>query len=147
MRAVVQRVTRASVKVDNEITGEIGSGLLVLLGVAQDDAEADADYLAEKTAGLRIFEDGGQDEPQRGGRWRCSAGGLSIHPIRRCAPRQAPVVRRSRAARAGAGVIRVLRGARACGRITLRVGAQAMMDVEMVNSGPVTILLDSKKLF
>ena len=57
MRAVVQRVTRASVKVDDEITGEIGQGLLVLLGVAQEDTEADADYLAEKIAGLRIFED------------------------------------------------------------------------------------------
>lgn len=57
MRAVVQRVTRASVKVDNEVTGEIEHGLLVLLGVAQEDTEADADYLAEKIAGLRIFED------------------------------------------------------------------------------------------
>ena len=57
MRAVVQRVTRASVKVDNEITGEIGLGVLVLLGVGEEDSEADADYLAEKVAGLRIFED------------------------------------------------------------------------------------------
>src|ERR1700760_1771006 len=57
MRAVVQRVSRASVKVDNEIAGEIGRGLLVLLGVAQNDGEPDADYLAEKVAGLRIFED------------------------------------------------------------------------------------------
>src|ERR1700728_1627723 len=57
MRAVVQRVRRASVKVGEETTGEIGNGLLVLLGVGQDDVEADADYLAEKIAGLRIFED------------------------------------------------------------------------------------------
>ena len=57
MRAVVQRVSRASVKVGDEITGEIGRGLLVLLGVAHEDTEADADYLAEKIAGLRIFED------------------------------------------------------------------------------------------
>ncbi len=57
MRAVVQRVSRASVTVDGELAGEIGQGLLVLLGVAQDDSEADADYLAEKIAGLRIFED------------------------------------------------------------------------------------------
>jgi D-aminoacyl-tRNA deacylase len=59
MRAVVQRVSRASVKVGDEITGEIGRGLLVLLGVAREDTEADADYLAEKIAGLRIFEDDG----------------------------------------------------------------------------------------
>ena len=57
MRAVVQRVSRASVKVGDELTGEIGKGLLVLLGVGQDDSQADADYLAEKIAGLRIFED------------------------------------------------------------------------------------------
>ena len=57
MRAVVQRVSRASVKVEGELTGEIGLGLLVLLGVGQEDGEADADYLAEKIAGLRIFED------------------------------------------------------------------------------------------
>src|SRR5215469_11962068 len=57
MRAVVQRVRRASVKVDGGLTGNIGEGLLVLLGIAQDDIDADADYLAEKVAGLRIFED------------------------------------------------------------------------------------------
>src|ERR1700750_803375 len=57
MRAVVQRVSRAAVKVGEEITGEIGLGLLVLLGVAQDDSRTDADYLADKIAGLRIFED------------------------------------------------------------------------------------------
>ena len=57
MRAVVQRVSRARVKVGDEITGEIGKGLLVLLGVGQEDSEGDADYLAEKVAGLRIFED------------------------------------------------------------------------------------------
>src|SRR5207237_8397642 len=57
MRAVVQRVSRASVSVEGKITGEIGRGFLVLLGVAKSDATADADYLAEKIAGLRIFED------------------------------------------------------------------------------------------
>src|SRR5690348_16434772 len=57
MRAVVQRVSRAKVTVNGELTGEIGRGLLVLIGVGHDDTEADADYLAEKVAGLRIFED------------------------------------------------------------------------------------------
>src|ERR1017187_10427660 len=57
MRAVVQRVGRARVKVGDEISGEIGKGLLVLLGVGQGDNESDADYLAEKVAGLRVFED------------------------------------------------------------------------------------------
>ncbi|MGB8969020.1 MAG: D-aminoacyl-tRNA deacylase, partial [Candidatus Sulfotelmatobacter sp.] len=57
MRAVVQRVSRAQVAVNGEIAGEIGVGLLVLLGVGRDDTEADATYLAEKIAGLRVFED------------------------------------------------------------------------------------------
>src|SRR5512146_1619988 len=59
MRAVVQRVTRACVRVGDETVGQIGPGLLVLVGVAQDDSEADASYLADKVAGLRIFEDSG----------------------------------------------------------------------------------------
>ena len=59
MRAVVQRVSRAKVAVDGETVGAIGPGLLVLLGVGAGDTRADADYLAEKTIGLRIFEDGG----------------------------------------------------------------------------------------
>src|SRR2546430_6997374 len=57
MRAVVQRVTRASVTVDHKIVGEIGNGLVVLLGIARDDAEQDAEYLVEKIAALRIFDD------------------------------------------------------------------------------------------
>ena len=57
MRAVIQRVSRAKVTVAGEVTGEIEMGLLVLLGVGQQDAESGADYLADKTAGLRIFED------------------------------------------------------------------------------------------
>ena len=57
MRAVIQRVSRAKVRVAGEVTGEIGLGLLVLLGVGQQDAESGADYLADKVIGLRIFED------------------------------------------------------------------------------------------
>src|ERR1700674_3653897 len=57
MRAVIQRVTRASVTVDGELVGEIGNGLVVLLGIARDDTEKDATYLVEKIAALRIFDD------------------------------------------------------------------------------------------
>lgn len=57
MKAVIQRVSEASVTVDNEIVGEIGPGLVILLGVSVDDNEADADYLAEKITNLRIFND------------------------------------------------------------------------------------------
>src|SRR5258708_38879241 len=59
MRAVVQRVSRARVSVNGELPGEIGLGLLVLLGVAAGDARTEADYLVDKTIGLRIFEDAG----------------------------------------------------------------------------------------
>ena len=58
MRAVVQRVSCASVEVERRLAGQLGLGLLVLLGIATSDVEADADYLVEKIAGLRIFEDG-----------------------------------------------------------------------------------------
>src|SRR4029079_12544786 len=57
MRAVVQRVTRASVRIDGEVVGEIGNGVVVLLGVARDDTREDADYLVAKIAALRIFDD------------------------------------------------------------------------------------------
>ena len=57
MRAVVQRVSRARVTVGGQVVGEIGTGLLVLLGIAQEDLEGDADYLADKIIGLRVFED------------------------------------------------------------------------------------------
>src|SRR5215203_2027698 len=57
MRAVVQRVTRASVTIDGEVVGEIGNGLVVLLGIARDDTREDADYLVPKIAALRIFDD------------------------------------------------------------------------------------------
>src|SRR5712671_4029015 len=57
MRAVVQRVTRASVKVEDEIIGEIGNGLVVLLGIARDDTKVEAAYLVDKIANLRIFDD------------------------------------------------------------------------------------------
>ena len=57
MRAVLQRVARASVTVDGEVVGSIGAGALVLLGVARDDREQDASYLVEKIANLRVFED------------------------------------------------------------------------------------------
>ena len=57
MRACIQRVSRASVRVDGQVVGEVGSGLLTLLGVADGDSSDDARYLAEKTASLRVFED------------------------------------------------------------------------------------------
>ena len=149
MRAVVQRVTRASVKVDGEITGQIGVGLLVLLGVAQDDVEADADYLAEKIAGLRIFEDDA-------GKMNLSvadAGGaiLAVSQFtlygdarRGKRPSFDAAARPERARELYEYFVERIRAA----GLRCETGRfQAMMDVELLNTGPVTILIDSKKTF
>jgi len=149
MRAVVQRVSRANVVVGGETTGEIGQGLLVLLAVGQADTESDAHYLAEKVAGLRIFEDekgkmnlavaeigGGvlvvsqftlYGDVRRGKRPSFDAAA----PPQRGRELYEYFVERIRA-----------QGLRCeTGRF------QEMMQVELVNDGPVTILVDSAKKF
>ena len=149
MRAVVQRVTRASVTIDGEIVGEIGSGLVVLLGVARDDTREDADYLSAKIAALRIFDDAE-------GRMNVSVkeinGALLVvsqftlyGDVRRglrpswidAAPPEVAEPLYEFFVRQARSVINEV----ATGKF------QAMMQVELVNDGPVTILLDSKKLF
>ncbi len=149
MRAVVQRVTRAKVTVDDKPVGEIGNGLVVLLGIARDDTKLDAAYLAEKITSLRIFDDekgkmnlslkdvnGGAlivsqftlyGDVRRGLRpsWIDAAAPEVAEPLYDFFVRQT----------------RTMIGAVATGAF------RAMMQVELVNDGPVTILLDSKKLF
>lgn len=149
MRAVIQRVSRAKVTIENETTGEIENGLVILLGVGRDDTQADAQYLAEKIAALRIFEDtegkmnlsvkdvGGSllivsqftlyGEVRKGLRpsWSNAAAPESAEPlyeyfVAEMRKQSVPV---------------------ATGRF------QKMMQVELVNDGPVTILLDSRRLF
>ena len=149
MRAVVQRVSRASVKVGDELAGEIGKGLLVLLGVAQEDTEADADYLAEKIAGLRIFEDDA-------GKMNLSVedvGGAVLAVSRFTL--LGDVRRGKRPSFDGAAppqearelyeyFVEKVRGA----GLRCETGRfQEMMQVELVNQGPVTILVDSGKGF
>lgn len=149
MRAVLQRVTRARVRVEGETVGEIGRGLVVLLGVARDDTEADARYLLEKTVNLRVFDD-------EGGRMNCSvveAGGallivsqFTLHgDVRRgrrpswieaAPPELAEPLYELFVAEARRLVARVETGS-----------FRRMMEVELVNNGPVTILLDSRKQF
>jgi len=149
MRVIVQRVSRASVKVEEEITGEIGLGLLVLLGVGQDDGEADADYLAEKIAGLRIFEDDAGkmnlSVVDVGGAVLAVSQFTLFGDVRRGKrPSFDAAARPERARELYEYFVARVRG------LGLRCETgrfQAMMEVELVNSGPVTILLDSKKLF
>ncbi|HWN11554.1 MAG TPA: D-aminoacyl-tRNA deacylase [Pyrinomonadaceae bacterium] len=149
MRAVVQRVTRAKVTIETNTTGEIGSGLAVLLGVARDDSEADADYLAAKIASLRIFDD---EEGTMNLSLKDTGGALLVvsqftlyGDVRRglrpswiaaAAPEFAEPLYEYFLKRARETVTRVEAGS---------FGGD--MQVELVNDGPVTILLDSRKLF
>jgi D-tyrosyl-tRNA(Tyr) deacylase len=145
----LQRVSSARVVVEEEIVGEIGPGLAVLLGVEEGDGESDALYLAEKTAGLRIFEDGE-------GKMNLSVtdtGGeiLVVSQFTLLADcRQGRRPGFSRAAppeKANALYEHYVDLLRERG---LRVGTgtfQAMMEVSLVNRGPVTMLLDSRKVF
>jgi D-tyrosyl-tRNA(Tyr) deacylase len=149
MRAVVQRVSRAQVTVHGEIVGQIGRGLLVLLGVGRDDIEADATYLAEKIVGLRVFEDD-QGKMNRsvqdvGGSVLAVSQFTLYGDVRRGK-------RPSFDAAAPPEKARILyeffiEQIRAAG-LRCEIGRfQAMMQVELVNEGPVTILLDSGKGF
>ncbi len=149
MRAVVQRVSRASVKVGDELTGEIGRGLLVLLGVAREDTTADADYLAEKIAGLRIFEDDGgkmnRSVMDVGGAVLAVSQFTLFGDVRRGKrPSFDAAARPERARDLYEYFVKRVRG------LGLRCETgrfQEMMEIELINSGPVTILVDSKKGF
>lgn len=149
MRAVVQRVSRARVSVGGEIAGEIGLGLLVLVGVGAVDTRADADYLAEKTIGLRIFEDAD-------GKINLSVtdvGGAMLVVSQFTLYGDARRGKRpSFDAAAPPGQARELyeyfvERIRAAGLRCETGRFQETMRVELVNEGPVTILLDSAKTF
>ena len=149
MRAVVQRVSRAKVTVDGKVTGEIGQGVLLLLGVAGTDTEDDARYLVDKTLNLRIFEDAD-------GKMNLSLldvkGGLlvvsqfTLYGDTRRGRRPsfidaAPPERANELYELFVSESRKQINEVATGLF------QAMMDVELVNDGPVTILIDSEKQF
>jgi D-tyrosyl-tRNA(Tyr) deacylase len=149
VRAVVQRVGEASVRVAGEVVGSIGPGLVVLLGVGADDTEADADHLADKVLNLRVF-------PDEAGQMNRSvldvSGGLLVvsqftllgdarrgrRPsyIQAAPPEEADRLYQYFVSRLRPSGLPVATGV-----------FRAMMDVALVNQGPVTILLDSRKLF
>jgi D-aminoacyl-tRNA deacylase len=149
MRAVVQRVSRARVNVNGEITGEIGLGLLLLLGVGAGDTHTEADYLAEKAIGLRIFEDAGGkmnlSVAEVGGALLVVSQFTLYGDARRgkrpsfdaaAPPEQARKLYEYFVEKVRAAGLRCETGR-----------FQETMQVELVNEGPVTILLDSAKGF
>jgi D-tyrosyl-tRNA(Tyr) deacylase len=149
MRAVVQRVSRCRVTVDGNLTGEIGPGLLVLLGVSKTDTEAAADYLVEKIIGLRIFEDAEEKmnlSVQDAGGALLVVSQFTLYGDTRRGRRPSfdAAARPEEAKRLYEYFVARVRAA----GLRCETGQfQAMMEVELVNSGPVTILLNSEKLF
>jgi D-tyrosyl-tRNA(Tyr) deacylase len=146
MRAVVQRVAEASVRVDDKVVGQIGAGALVLLGVGQGDAEADADYLADKILHLRIFPDGEGVMNlsllnTRGDLLAVSQFTLYADTRRGRRPGYSAAAPPEEANRLYRYFVDRLRES----GLRVEEGVfRAMMDVSLVNRGPVTILLDSK---
>lgn len=149
LRAVVQRVTRAHVKIDEQIVGEIGKGLVVFLGISKEDQQSDADYLSEKIIALRVFDDA---EGKMNLSVKDVGGGALVisqftlyGDVRRglrpswseaAAPEMAEPLYEHFVERIRQSVAKVATGS-----------FRRMMQVELINDGPVTILLDSKKLF
>jgi D-tyrosyl-tRNA(Tyr) deacylase len=154
MRAVVQRVSHARVSVDDRVTGEIGRGLLVFVGVEKGDTDRDLDYLVGKVRDLRIFEDDGDEAGRkRMNRSVVEIGGsvlvvsqftLSGDVRRGRRPSFDDAAPPAVARELYEAVIKRLRDA----DLTVATGEfQAMMQVELINDGPVTILVDSRRRF
>ena len=148
MRAVVQRVSRATVSVDSRIAGQIAAGLLVFVGIAADDGPADLEYIASKVRDLRIFPD---DAGRMNRSLRESGGGLLVVSQFTLAGDARKGRRPSFDAAATPDVARpmferLLSRLRADGPVESGE-FQAHMEVALVNDGPVTLLLDSKRVF
>ena len=138
MRALVQRVTRASVSVDGSVVSSIGPGLLVLLGVGQHDGEREADWLADKVRALRIFPDaeGRMNEPL-GDREVLCVSQFTLYGDARRGNRPSYVA-------AAPPEIAEPLYERFCDRLGAKRGVfGAMMAVELVNDGPVTLLVET----
>ena len=149
MRAVVQRVSSASVRVDGAVVGEIGRGLLVLLGVARDDTDADAALIAAKVAGLRIFDD-------EAGKMNLAvadvAGGVLVVSqftlLGDCRGGRRPSYIEAAAPEAANALYETVVAALRAAGLPVATGVfRAQMAVALVNDGPVTLLLDSRKAF
>lgn len=149
MRSVIQRVSRASVAVDGEVIGRIEKGLLVLLGVSDDDTDADLNYMADKVSGLRIFE----DEEEKMNLSVADIGGeiLVISQFTLygdCRKGKRPsFVSAGKPDYANAMYEKFVKALSEKGFNVQTGEFGADMKVELVNDGPVTLMIDSKKIF
>ena len=149
MRAVVQRVTRASVTVENQTVGAIERGFLVLLGVERGDGKADAEYIAEKCAGLRVFE----DEAGKFNRSLQDVGGavLLVSQFTLCGDARKgrrPSFTQAEAPEAAERLFMACRERLLALGVLVETGRfRTHMEASLVNDGPVTILLDSRRAF
>ena len=148
MRAVVQRVNKAEVRVDGRVVGAVGLGMVVLLGVGKDDTLEDAQSLAHKILNLRIF-----DDPE--GRMNLSLldtnGQLlcvsQFTLYGDCRKGRRPSFDQAARPEAACALYEAFVAAARAGGVTVQTGQfQAMMEVELVNDGPVTLLLDSERV-
>lgn len=149
MRAVVQRVSSARVSVDGEVVGEIGRGLCVLLGVAADDTTEDVAYAAKKIVGLRIFED---DEGKMNRSLDETGGAMLVVSqftlFGDCRKGRRPSFIAAAGPEQGNALYEAFVEAVRERGIDVATGRfRAMMDVSLVNEGPVTLLIDSRKNF
>ncbi|HHV65841.1 MAG TPA: D-tyrosyl-tRNA(Tyr) deacylase [Peptococcaceae bacterium] len=149
MRCVVQRVSKAEVRVDGKVIGKIGRGLLALIGIGQEDQRQDVDWMAEKIIGLRIFED------------EAGKMNLSLQDVKGelllvsqftlygdCRKGKRPSFSAAAPPQTAITLFNQLIATLRQQGLKVETGEfQAYMEVELVNEGPVTILLDSKKTF
>jgi len=147
MRAVVQRVSRASVSVDGQVTGQIGRGLLVFLGIGKEDSQADIDFIADKVANLRVFEDAG-------GKMNLSVkdicGGILLISqftlFGDCRKGRRPDFTQAGPPELAKTLYEKTVEAIAEKGIPVQTGIfAAQMEIDLLNNGPVTLVLDSKK--
>jgi D-aminoacyl-tRNA deacylase len=149
MRAVIQRVDRACVKINHRELSSINEGILVLLGVEKEDTEVDADYILGKTVNLRIFE----DEQDKMNRSLLDINGAMMIVsqftlLGDCVKGRRPsFVKAEEPARANQLYEYFIKEAKEKVKSLATGKFQEMMEIELVNNGPVTILLDSRKCF
>ncbi len=149
MRAIVQRVSRASVRVDGSDVADIGEGMVVFLGVGKEDSEQDSTYLAKKISGLRIFEDCSEKM-----NLDITAGKGSILVISQftlygdCRKGRRPSYENAASGDFAKNLYEIFVAELVESGVSVRTGIfGAHMDVSLVNSGPVSLLLDSSKIF